>query len=315
MKQIIILNFLLLSFVGVGQYYQLIGDSCMRCDYFNNYGGTTFYPESYTFSPDDTIHLNNHVYSVFNHTFGNDLIGIRQEQNKLFGLSNFGNFEEYLIMNFDALPGDTLFNLYSNYHLYNARVDSLDSIQRNDGTYHHFMSLTGFEYAGLNWSTGDTFSFSAAEWSITWNELGLCSFNQTGMFGHGIGGYTCNIPTYFYSLHPANDGQWCTPDPRYSDFLFYTCQNCYNYLSTDELNESIVKIYPNPAQSELTVEFASTEKRTLRILNLQGSLLKTEVVNLQKHTLDLQGLAGGLYILEVTGENLKTSTSYFVCDN
>lgn len=315
MKQIIILNFLLLSFVGVGQQYQLIGDSCMRCDYSHNFGGTTFYPLEYTFFPKDTIHINNHVYSAINNTFPDDFIGIRQEQNKLYGLKYYDEYFEHLIMDFDALPGDTLFNLYTNGVLYNAKVDSLDSILRNDGTYHHFMKLTGYEFISA-YGTGPNNWQSHGEWEITWNEMGLCNFNQSwDEYNHGMGGYTFNIPSWYHSSNPSFGGQWCTPDPRYSDFLFYTCQNCYNYLSTDELNGSIVKIYPNPAQSEITVEFASNEKRTLRIINLQGSLLKTEVVNLQKHTLDLQGLAGGLYILEVTGENSKTSTSYFVCDN
>lgn len=300
MKMLFTLCFSVLAISCMGQHYKLIGDSCMRCDYSYSTGGTILVPTFFTFYPDDTITINDYVYSKSGYLTSNfpDLIvGFRQEQNKLIGLKQG---QEHLIMDFGASIGDTLHGLYSNDYVYDARVDAFDSIMLLDGSYHHYMTLTGFKLGQLNGSdTNWVDQNQFISWEIVWNEQGLCGFNSVG--DESLGGYTFNVPLMYSGGISASyvNPKWCTPDARYAQLSHYPCTSCYINLDTDELSLNNIKLYPNPAQNEVTFEFTSDEKRTVSIFNLQGSLLKSKIISSQKYTLEIDSFLKGVYIVEV----------------
>lgn len=88
------------------------------------------------------------------------------------------------------------------------------------------------------------------------------------------------------------------------------CQNSANYSYTTAINDvsalAGIRIYPNPANEVLTVDLSAVSaegKITVRLFDLSGrSLIDDEnaVTDGGKTSLNLQGVAGGVYMLQVS---------------
>lgn len=110
------------------------------------------------------------------------------------------------------------------------------------------------------------------------------------------------------SYHPVQDGSYharthilpCPSDP--SNMLQVSL------LSVGEYAMSRVRIYPNPAQYELMIDWGSEiADVSVAIYNPLGQLmLQTEVVRQAKKTIPLQGLANGIYFLRITDRDGRT---------
>jgi len=89
-----------------------------------------------------------------------------------------------------------------------------------------------------------------------------------------------------YNYDPA----WCTESPK----------ECLTYhISVNEIFNNAVKIYPNPANSQIFVEGATV--KSVEIYNLQGKLLYLQ--NGDLHKIDVSGFAAGNYLIRVSIEN------------
>jgi hypothetical protein len=75
------------------------------------------------------------------------------------------------------------------------------------------------------------------------------------------------------------------------------------------LNE--IKLYPNPAQNLLTVE-STTEPQKIEITNLLGQTLKTMVNPTARQTVDISGLATGVYVVTVVDRGNGRVSKMFV---
>lgn len=69
---------------------------------------------------------------------------------------------------------------------------------------------------------------------------------------------------------------------------------------TCELLQAETKIYPNPATSFLTLEFAGRQQAELTMVNLLGQKVYHNHVHHDNHTINLIGLPAGLYYLQIT---------------
>lgn len=85
--------------------------------------------------------------------------------------------------------------------------------------------------------------------------------------------------------------------------------NVMGELSDWRINDDFVKtekekpkIYPNPAQDYIVVE-TDYDYETLTIINSSGKLIKQYAKKFEK--IDISDIANGIYILEITSENLK----------
>jgi len=60
-------------------------------------------------------------------------------------------------------------------------------------------------------------------------------------------------------------------------------------------------LYPNPATNTVTVDFNRmfTECPVLKVLNLSGQILKTQVINHNQNTIDIRDLQAGIYLVEI----------------
>lgn len=69
-----------------------------------------------------------------------------------------------------------------------------------------------------------------------------------------------------------------------------------------EKNPSLVKLFPNPASSRLTIKSEATQEREIEIYNQVGELVHTAAVRpLAELQLDVSKFAGGIYFVKIVG--------------
>jgi hypothetical protein len=73
-----------------------------------------------------------------------------------------------------------------------------------------------------------------------------------------------------------------------------------NTTGVPEFNPADIKIYPNPANDNLTIEAPS--KATIEILNIQGQLLLQQSIQETKTEIDISGLSTGIYYIKYQTE-------------
>lgn len=253
----------------------------------------------------DTMIMGNNYMKVYNSAFGTQPFAIRQDGNQLKGIvQGFSN--EFLIMDFDAEVGDTVYNLYSEGFYYHAKVVVKDSVLINGGSYHNFMNLEGFKiFYGGSWED--------YTWPITWNERALCGWNIYEDDGQRLGGPLFNIPSFYYSIsilyaYPS----FCTTDVRYTNPIGISCENCIPQTnSINEIEPVNFDLFPNPANEKLNLSFTTFDKREISIFNSFGQIIihkTTELLEIDFNTIDL---SNGIYLINVKTEN-STSTKRFI---
>jgi hypothetical protein len=89
-----------------------------------------------------------------------------------------------------------------------------------------------------------------------------------------------------------------------SDTVTFTFSICTEIEETASLNKDI-SVYPNPANSNVIVDFTSKQPGvyTIRLLDVMGSTISTGTGNAasgeNKHQINLESIAKGIYILEL----------------
>ena len=80
--------------------------------------------------------------------------------------------------------------------------------------------------------------------------------------------------------------------------------NCalYEPTSTKELNQEFY-VYPNPASSELFVEFADSKvpDNQIYIFDLLGHMVYQETIQNAQHTIDVKSFTPGMYVYHIRG--------------
>ena len=95
----------------------------------------------------------------------------------------------------------------------------------------------------------------------------------------------------------------------------YTIGNCSTAGINAITEKPSVKVYPNPANDKITIEFDKTNalsNTNVFIYDLQGQLLIQQPIIQQKTELNIDDLAKGMYIVKVKNSNNNTSVSKFV---
>lgn len=80
-----------------------------------------------------------------------------------------------------------------------------------------------------------------------------------------------------------------------------------NCTGVEELKGQAFGLYPNPASSEIRLDFPDTETRTISIYSMSGVLVYSEQVNAMEHTLMVYELSRGLYVLKVSSTAEQSS--------
>jgi hypothetical protein len=93
---------------------------------------------------------------------------------------------------------------------------------------------------------------------------------------------------------------------RLKDIDFDGIENWSQIIFADcESNTSKTEIYPNPAQDFIKVITEIDEKTTLRILSLDGRILKTLPLISNQTLVDIKSLISGVYIVEIINQTSK----------
>jgi hypothetical protein len=79
------------------------------------------------------------------------------------------------------------------------------------------------------------------------------------------------------------------------------------FLNIETLDETSLKVYPNPTNGSLVVNLPSSggTTKTVTVVNLIGELIMTQKFTGEEHTIDLINLQTGTYLLEILHDENK----------
>ena len=96
---------------------------------------------------------------------------------------------------------------------------------------------------------------------------------------------------------------------RLKDIDFDGIENWSQIIFTDcKSNAAKTEIYPNPASDYIKVNAEIDEKTTLRIVSLDGRILKTLPLVSKQTLVDIKTFVSGVYIIEII--NQKSTTTF-----
>jgi len=102
-------------------------------------------------------------------------------------------------------------------------------------------------------------------------------------------------------------GNYYVDDKTESDLWKFTLDtSCISFNVADAIAEhhSEIKIYPNPATSQLEIIFPKIPGvQQLKIVNTLGQLMKREKISSNHFSLNISDLNGGIYLLEIESAN------------
>ena len=229
---------------------------------------------NYCSSNSDTL-INGQTYFIIDTCDNGHYKGAMRNDNGKVWFVPKGSDSEYLLYDFTAAPGDTIFDVYiewfgGGYFLEDLYVDpsGVDSVLIG-GQYRKRIS-----FMGIAWIEG----------------IG----NTQGLFLEPWP----NISEYLVDLYcmSANDTTY------YPDF---TAGDCQFPVGKEELrvNQPEVMVYPNPADATLYFSLDNGLNRsgiTFQLYDVNGSLLIDEELQNKENMLDISYLKGGLYFFVIT---------------
>ena len=121
-----------------------------------------------------------------------------------------------------------------------------------------------------------------------------------------IGSRIVDDTTFVYTYPSAGDYSICltTTSGACIDSL---CESVnVDYLSIPETGDPSTRIYPNPAQHQITV-LAENSATHFELHSVVGQLVKTGALSSEQTVIDLDNLSEGVYVLVLTGDGLRES--------
>ena len=103
------------------------------------------------------------------------------------------------------------------------------------------------------------------------------------------------MTTFIYSPWDDIISQFVTVEKGY---YFYSFRDVTG--SIDLPNHEMVKLYPNPAKEELTLELTESTATSGLIFNSNGGLVKTLYISMGTNTYNIRDLAPGVYYIQIS---------------
>lgn len=238
---------------------------------------TTYTTLSYQFIGDTT--LNNNTYhklyrSSEETSFAWSFRYFMREENKKVWLKEDAVSPEMLMYDLSANQGDTLEVGWSGEYV-PLIVDSIGEIEIN-GTMRikYWLSAEYQEYTET-WIDG------------VGSNKGVCFSGSATM----VGGWC-------WFLCMSEDGELIYRNPYY--------ESCYLFTGTEDLKESSLHIYPNPAKTHLNIELPEEfehQNTWLEIGDLNGRILLKNSTTATNILLDISSIKPGIYLVKVQNSN------------
>jgi hypothetical protein len=108
----------------------------------------------------------------------------------------------------------------------------------------------------------------------------------------------------FIFPEPNFEGQYFTMCVKSNDFTIYGVE-CYDFISsTDDIrNETNVKIYPNPTDDLIKLNFSKDNNKRIEIYNCFGQQLKIIETRQLKVNMDISDYESGIYFISIKQDN------------
>ena len=88
-----------------------------------------------------------------------------------------------------------------------------------------------------------------------------------------------------------------------------------NLTSVVENQSQEISLYPNPANSYITIDIPATyNKSTLHIMNTQGQLVYSQIVVAGVQNIQLDNIANGLYMVTIQADGKRVYTYKIVVE-
>ncbi len=119
------------------------------------------------------------------------------------------------------------------------------------------------------------------------------------------------------------DDGYCKLTDYYSDEFFYVSGNFgflydYSFRATTLVNLSknssnTFKVYPNPTENLINIEFIEKENYTVKIYNFSGKILDEKNINSALKTqIDVKNYPAGIYFITISSDNLNSSKKIII---
>ena len=134
----------------------------------------------------------------------------------------------------------------------------------------------------------------------------------------GTGWYIDNVEVVDLSYIDGNDAHLTTNEGDRASAGDITVVNTEFTTPTNELiEEHNFKVYPNPVQNTVYINFTSEKvgDGTIQLLDISGKLLKSQQIDIRaynNHSLSLSDVTAGLYLIKVVSEEYTLSSKIVV---
>lgn len=202
-------------------------------------------------------------------------IYIREDSTKkVFQFNGVNN--ENLIYDFGIEIGDTLASSYIPTEY--ATVEAIDSILLNDGTKRKRLDLISITCP----------NFNDDEYWI--DEIG--GINHALTFIHEF--CITDVSAHLQCFSKNGDLLY---GPRYGE-------QCFIINSTNELKQNALKIFPNPTQNILNLEYDENIKiEKVNIFDFQGQVIKSLPIENQISQINISDIPNGVYFIKIETQN------------
>ena len=203
---------------------------------------------------------------------------------KVFSISA-GQTQEQLLYDFSLQVGDTVSVYPISFPYYTGavkvQVDAVDSLLLGN-TYHKRLKITGYDQ-----NTG-------------YDEYWIEGIGSTmGIFNSGITGVVVFDIYYPTLLCFERDGNLLYDNPDFAD-----CYEDYPTGLTELEFIQNINVFPNPFSQTVTVE-AGEIINSIKIIDLEGKIIKHALIESQKKQLDMTGINQGVYFVIIESAKHK----------
>ena len=182
------------------------------------------------------------------------------------------------------------------------------TVMKFDGTNWVYVGSEGFSagmahFTSLAFSPSDGGPYVAYEDMANSYKATVMRFNGNNWVNVGNAGFSADTVA-FTSLAFNPSGQ---PYVAYSDGANSQKATVMKYDSVmvgiNELQESMLSIYPNPSTDKITIELSGSVKESyLAIVNTEGQQLLTRQITDPKTQIDISNLPNGVYFVRLTND-------------
>lgn len=166
------------------------------------------------------------------------------------------------------------------------------------------LSITGYRLGGV---ITDTVHFYLADYRFVNSAQDYILTNWQWVDLTSLG----NVDSLIFTLSSSDNGMYGMNTPAFFAIDNFTTASIATGIS--QVNDAIIKMYPNPTSETLTINLISNTSslNNITIYDFTGKIVESKVVNSSIINVDVNNYSAGIYFVEVVNDN-KILKSKFV---